>query len=142
MVRAIAAKLIRLGARSTGVATDQPARILIVDDEGQIQALLERLREKGYDVVAGGGGAAGLEAVLTARDPYDLVVTNNCIPRMAGEELVARIRPARPGLPILHLDDGSDPPDLDLPADVPNIAKPFSIESLVSRIGEMLPPRA
>jgi DNA-binding response OmpR family regulator len=70
------------------MATVRPARILIVDDQDQIRALLERgLREKGYDVVALGDGAAGLEAVLTAQDPYDLVVTNNCMPRMEGEEL-------------------------------------------------------
>jgi DNA-binding response OmpR family regulator len=122
------------------VATDQPARILIVDDEGPIRALVERaLREEGYDVVAVGDGVAGLDAVLTAVDPYDLVITNNCMPRMEGNELIARIRAARPGLPILHLDDGSDPPDLHLPADIPNITKPFSMETLVSQIEEMLP---
>jgi DNA-binding response OmpR family regulator len=122
------------------VATDQPARILIVDDEVPIRALVERaLREEGYDVVAVGDGVAGLDAVLTAVDPYDLVITNNCMPRMEGNELIARIRAARPGLPILHLDDGSDPPDLHLPADIPNITKPFSMETLVSQIEEMLP---
>jgi len=57
---------------------------------------------------------------------------------MDGTELVARIRAARPGLPIVHMDDMSGPPDLALPADVPNITKPFPMESLVSRIEEML----
>jgi len=114
-------------------------RILIVDDEAPIRALLSRaLREKGYDVVALNGGATGLEAVLTAADSYDLVVTNNCMPGMDGEELVARVRAARPGLPIVHMDDMSGGPDLDLPADVPNFTKPFLLESLVSRIEEML----
>ena len=121
--------------------TGRSPRILIVDDEASIRALLSRaLREKGYDVVALNDGASGLEAVLTATDSYDLVVTNNCMPGMDGRELVARIRAARPGLPIVHLDDMSGPPDLDLPADVPNVTKPFPIESLVSRVEEMLPP--
>jgi DNA-binding response OmpR family regulator len=116
-----------------------PPRILIVDDEAPIRALLSRaLREKGYDVVALNDGAAGLEAVLTATDPYDLVVTNNCMPGIDGEELVARLRAARPGLPIVHLDDSSGGPDQHLPADVPNITKPFPVERLLSRIEEML----
>jgi DNA-binding response OmpR family regulator len=118
---------------------DRPPRILIVDDEGQIRALLTRaLLENGYEVVAVGDGAAGLEAVLTATDPYDLVVTNNCMPGMEGEELIARIRQTCPNLPILHLDDMSGPHQLKLPADVPNVTKPFRIETLVSRIEQML----
>jgi DNA-binding response OmpR family regulator len=123
------------------MATVQPARILIVDDEDQIRSLLTRaLRERGYDVVAVNDGAAGLEAVLTATDPYDLVVTNNCMPRMTGEELVARIRKARPGLRILHLDDLSGPPERTLPPDVPNLTKPFSVDTLVTRIEQLLLP--
>lgn len=59
--------------------------------------------------------------------------------RREGEELVARIRAARPGLPIVHLDDASTPHELDLPADVPNITKRFTMESSVSRIAKMLP---
>jgi DNA-binding response OmpR family regulator len=121
------------------MATVRPARILIVDDEDQIRALLERaLREKGYEIVAVGDGAAGLEAVLTAQEPYDLVVTNNCMPGMEGEELIARIREARPSLPMLHLDDMSGPHQLKLPPDVPNVTKPFSLDTLVSRIEELL----
>jgi DNA-binding response OmpR family regulator len=121
------------------MATVRPARILIVDDEDQIRALLTRaLLANGYDVVAVSDGAAGLEAVLTAQEPYDLVVTNNCMPRMEGEEMITRIRETCPNLPILHLDDMSGSHDLSLPPDVPNITKPFHIERLVSRIEQML----
>jgi DNA-binding response OmpR family regulator len=119
--------------------TARTPRILIVDDEDQIRFLLVRaLREKGYEVVAVSDGAAGLEAVLTATDPYDLVVTNNCMPRMEGEELIARIREARPSLPMLHLDDMSGPHQLKLPPDVPNITKPFNLDALVSLVEELL----
>jgi DNA-binding response OmpR family regulator len=121
------------------MATARAARILIVDDEDQIRALLIRaLGERGYEVVAVNDGQAGLEAVLTATDPYDLVVTNNCMPRMEGEELIRRIREARPRLPVLHLDDMSGSPDRTLPPNVPNITKPFEVETLVSRIEQML----
>ena len=123
--------------------TDHRRRILVVDDEEGIRALLERaLRERGHDVVAVNNGEVALEAVRTAETPYDLVITNNCMPGMEGQELVGRIRAAYPGLAIVHLDDVSGPPDLVLPADVPNITKPFPMTSLVSRIEEMLPSRA
>ena len=125
------------------MATNHGCRILVVDDEAAIRGLLDRaLRERGHEVVAVNNGQAALEAVLTAETPYDLVITNNCMPGMEGQELIARIRAARPGLAIVHLDDMSGPPDLDLPADVPNITKPFPMTSLVTRIEEMLPSRA
>jgi CheY-like chemotaxis protein len=89
----------------------RPPRILIVDDEATIRSLLTRiLREGGYDVIAVTDGAAGLEAVRTATEPYDLVITNNCMPGMEGEDLIAKVRAASPGLPILHLDDRSSSP--------------------------------
>ena len=88
--------------------------------------------------MAVGDGAAGLEAVLTAHEPYDLVVTNNCMPGMEGEELIARLREAQPRLPILHLDDGSTPHAIALPADVPNLAKPFSYDTLVEQVEQLL----
>jgi DNA-binding response OmpR family regulator len=71
-------------------------------------------------------------AVLTAEAPYDLVVTNNCMPRMEGEELIARIREARPDLPMLHLDDVSGSHQPLLSPDVPNLTKPFNMDTLVS----------
>jgi two-component system, cell cycle response regulator CpdR len=122
--------------------TDRRARILVVDDEAGIRGLLERaLRERGHDVIAVSNGQVALEAVLTADTPYDLVITNNSMPGMEGQELVARLRAARPGLPIVHLDDMSGSPHVELPADVPNITKPFPMTSLVTRIEEMLPSR-
>jgi DNA-binding response OmpR family regulator len=57
---------------------------------------------------------------------------------MDGEELIARIREACPNLPILHLDDMSGAHDLILPPDVPNLTKPFNLETLVSRIEKLL----
>jgi DNA-binding response OmpR family regulator len=122
--------------------TDGRSRILVVDDEGAIRRLLERaLGERGHDVVAVSDGHTALEAVLTAESPYDLVITNNRMPGMEGQELITRLRAARPSLPIMHLDDMSGSPDVELPADIPNITKPFPMTSLVTRIEEMLPSR-
>lgn len=49
------------------------------------------VREAGHDAVVTGVGLAALNAALTAEQPYDLVITNNCMPRMGGAELIARL---------------------------------------------------
>jgi len=63
------------------------------------------------------------------------------MPGMEGQELIARLRAARPSLAIVRLDDMSGPPDVELPADIPNLTKPFPMTSLVTRIEELLPSR-
>ena len=115
-------------------------RILVVDDEESIRRLLVRvLHAGGYEAAGIKDGLAGLEAALTAVDPYDLVITNNHMPHLGGAELVARLRDVAPHLPILHLDDLSRSEAPDLPPDVPNLFKPFSIEALLEQVGRLLP---
>ena len=122
------------------MATARPRRILVVDDEESIRRLLVRiLRAEGYDAVAINDGLAGLDAALTAADPYDLVITNNHMPHLGGAELVAQLRDVAPHLPILHLDDLSQSEAADLPPDVPNLFKPFSVETLLEHVGRLLP---
>jgi two-component system cell cycle sensor histidine kinase/response regulator CckA len=119
--------------------TPGAARILVVDDDDAVRTVVSRaLREEGYDVVAVGDGVAALDAVRTADLPYDLVVSNNHMPRMGGTELVAQLRRSHPQLPILHLDDLSRSHQAELPADVPNLAKPFSLETLVAGVERLL----
>jgi DNA-binding response OmpR family regulator len=117
-------------------------RILVVDDEPAIRSLLVRaLSDEGYQAVALNDGLAGLDAALTADDPYDLVITNNCMPGLGGAELVAQLRAARPSLPIIHLDDSSRPGTAELPQDVPNLYKPFHLDTILDRVQKLLRSR-
>jgi len=122
--------------------TAMPARIgriLVVDDDPAIRAILTRaLAEEGYDVVAMNDGQAGLDAVTTADTPFDLVVTNNCMPRLSGAEMVTQLRRQFPDLPILHLDDSSRPVRFPLPGDVPNLPKPFTLDRFLAEVGRLL----
>ena len=69
-----------------------PHCILVVDDEPDIRKLLGRvLRQVGYEVIAMNDGLAGLEAATGAEVAYDLVITNNCMTRLSGAKMVARI---------------------------------------------------
>ena len=115
------------------------AHVLLVEDDESIRYYVARVvREAGHEVVATGDGLAGLNAVLTAEKPYDLVITNNCMPRMGGAELIARLRQAYPTIPILHLDDLSRTDAPALPSDVPNLHKPFRAEPLLEAVEQLL----
>jgi DNA-binding response OmpR family regulator len=116
------------------------SRILIVDDEPMVRALIARaLTDEGYDVVAVANGRAALEAARRSQAGFDLIVTNNYMPGLSGAELIARVREDFPDLPILHVDDitrlGRIPP---LPSDIPTIYKPFSVAELRAAVSNLL----
>jgi CheY-like chemotaxis protein len=118
--------------------TPMAARILVVDDEPTVRALITRaLTDEGYEVVAVANGRAALDAARGAE--FDMIVTNNYMPGLSGPELIARVRQDFPNLPILHVDDVSRRGRVgQLPADVPTIYKPFSIASLTEAVRKLL----
>ena len=114
--------------------TDRPSRILVVDAEPAVRALIVRaLEEAGYEVVAVGDGEAGLTAAKTAGISFDLVLTNSYMPHMSGEQLIGHLRRLFPHLPILHLDDLARPIGPHAEA-VPTLRKPFSIGALLESV--------
>jgi CheY-like chemotaxis protein len=119
---------------------DMASRILVVDDEPMVRALIGRaLTDEGYEVVAVANGRAALEEARRSKAGFDLIITNNYMPGLNGAELVARVRQDFPNLPILHVDDitrrGRIPP---LPSDIPTIYKPFSIAALKAAVLDLL----
>jgi two-component system, cell cycle response regulator CpdR len=119
------------------------ARILVVDDEPMVRALIARaLSDDGYEVVAVANGRAALDAARGAEARFELIITNNYMPGLSGAELIARVRSDFPDLPILHVDDvtrrGRIPP---LPSDIPTIYKPFSIGALRAAVKDLLDRR-
>jgi CheY-like chemotaxis protein len=115
-------------------------RILVVDDEPMVRALITRaLTDDGFEVVAVANGQAALDAARRAQVGFDLIITNNYMPGLTGPELVSKVREDFPDLPILHVDDvtrrGRMP---QLPSDVPTIYKPFSIVGLLAAVWDLL----
>jgi two-component system OmpR family response regulator len=114
-------------------------RILIVDDDPQIRAVLEIALERGgYQVIVARDGAAGLRMAL--RDAPDLVVLDVGLPEMDGLEVCRRIR-AVSEVPVLFLTAREDEIDrilgLELGAD-DYVTKPFSPRELLARIKAIL----
>ena|SRR5690349_11783706 len=115
-------------------------RILVVDDEPMVRALITRiLSDEGYEVVAVANGRAALDAARLAQAPFDMIVTNNYMPGLSGAELISQVRKDFPNLPILHIDDlGRRQRVAELPGNVPTIYKPFSIAALRDAVRSLL----
>ena len=77
-------------------------RIILVDDEKALvdmeQEILERL---GYRVNPFTNGLEALEAFTADPDRYDLVITDQTMPKITGLDLAQELLKVRPGLPII-----------------------------------------
>ena len=118
----------------------QKMHILVVEDEPAIQTgLVDVLVFHGYNVQATGDGKAGLDLALTGK--FDLVLLDIMLPSMNGFDVCNAIRQADRDQPVIMLTAKISDEDiiqgLRLGAD-DYVAKPFSIEQLVLRIGAVL----
>jgi DNA-binding response OmpR family regulator len=127
------------GALPTRSQTNIP-RILVVEDDISIRQLISTaLRDSGYRVDVAEDGAAGWEA-LQARC-YDLLITDNTMPKVSGVELVKMLRSARMTLPVV-MASGTPPAEalngdssLQLAA---TLLKPFTMDELLGTVEKVL----
>lgn len=120
----------------------EPHRILVVDDEPDITALVAyHLAKEGYRVTTAGTGADALRSAREERP--DLVVLDLMLPGHSGFEVLAELRrrDETRDVGVLLLTARKDEPDrikgLSLGAD-DYLAKPFSPKELVLRVGAIL----
>jgi DNA-binding response OmpR family regulator len=77
-----------------------PRHILVVEDDTLLRQLNTGvLLRSGYEVDAAADGAAAWQALNT--DSYDLMVTDNNMPKVSGVELLKKVRAARMVLPVI-----------------------------------------
>jgi CheY-like chemotaxis protein len=80
--------------------TNPPPHILVVDDDSDVRQLsLDVLAAEGYEVDGVKDGADGWEALQTY--DYDLIITDNQMPRMTGVEMLEKLRSAHMSLPVI-----------------------------------------
>jgi len=76
--------------------------ILLVDDEedvlGMMHLMLERL---GYQVISTLNSVKALETFQKASKTFDLVITDQTMPKMTGMELIRELRLIQPDIPII-----------------------------------------
>lgn len=115
------------------------ARILIVDDDGELCHLLSRqLAGEGFEVATAPDGPSGLRAALDGS--ADVVVLDVMLPGMDGFEFLRRLRAAS-SVPVLMLTARGEDVDrivgLELGAD-DYLPKPFNPRELVARLRAIL----
>ncbi len=70
---------------------ERGARVLVVDDQPEVRALLRDILEaEGYQVHEAADGAAGLSQLATVQP--DLVILDHMMPNLTGLEVLRRIR--------------------------------------------------
>ncbi|MDA1000159.1 MAG: PAS domain S-box protein [bacterium] len=113
-------------------------RILLVEDEEEVAGVAKRMLENlGYRVSVKHNGADALEAFRAAPESFDLLVTDETMPRMTGSRLAAEIAHMRPDFPVI-LTTGFSSLDQIANEELPNIReivmKPFAPRELGAAI--------
>lgn len=114
--------------------------VLLVEDEPGIVDFVERgLAAEGFAVVAASDGVEGQRRALS--EGFDLVLLDLMLPGMGGLEVLAKLREAKPELPVIVLTARGEIEDrvtgLDAGA-VDYLVKPFSLAELSARVRAQL----
>ncbi|MGP3958153.1 response regulator transcription factor [Nonomuraea sp. 3N208] len=120
--------------------TTSTINILVVDGEPPLTELLSMvMRQESWDVRSAHNGGEAIRAARGFRP--DAIVLDVMLPDMDGIELLPRLRAVLPGVPILFLAARDSAKDrlIGLRAGADDyVAKPFSLEEIVSRLRGLL----
>ncbi|GJD81894.1 hypothetical protein GCM10007886_47560 [Methylobacterium gregans] len=130
------------GAAEAEVAEDadiplasRPARVLVVDDDPEVRHVTASfVRRFGYRETEAESGAAAV--AILEREAFDLVVADLAMPGMSGVDLANLVRSRWPDLPVLILTGHADA--IEIPEDLPVLAKPFQSAELARRLSALL----
>lgn len=120
-------------------------RILVAEDEAEIRYFLrEVLGQLGAEVVPAvdGEDAWNMWALL---GPFDLLLTDQRMPRLTGMELVQRVRKDRPGFPVVVMSGYGMEEFAGALSEDPRLrylGKPFMLPVLLEVIGNMVGAQA
>jgi len=118
--------------------------ILVVEDDPAVRELVcEILRDLDYEVMEAVDGPSGL-AVLNSPARIDLLVTDVGLPGLNGRQLADAARATRPGLKVLFMTGYAEAAARGngfLDTGMEMITKPFTLESMASRIRSIVAAR-
>jgi len=123
---------------------NQPKRILVVDDDACIlQISASALLAEGYLVDTAEDGEHGWNALSSFQSSnpqgYDLLITDNNMPRLSGIELIKKVRSVFADLPVI-LASGTVPPNLENLNLAAVMHKPFFPSALIQAAQAILQP--
>ena len=84
-------------------------RILIVDDEELlVRVNKRRLEYAGYTVTATTNSEEALEKIRAHPEQFDLLITDQTMPKMSGVELTREVHKIKPDMPVIMSTGHSD----------------------------------
>lgn len=120
--------------------TDRPCRILVVEDEPDIRKLnAETLTDLGYIVDTAGDGVMAWEALQ--HNSYDLLVTDNEMPRLSGAGLLEKLHHGRKFLPVIMATGTMPPAKLTHQpwfSLVTTLLKPYTLVEFITTVNDTL----
>ena len=122
----------------------QPGKetLLLVEDEAPVRDSVRRLLEwHGYKVIEARNGVDALHIYENSHTGIDLVLTDVIMPEMGGNELFERLRARNPSVRVLFMSGYADklpPGNGALSAGAGFVEKPFTVETLIRRLREVL----
>jgi DNA-binding response OmpR family regulator len=132
-----------------GGHSQEPARILVVDDEEQILGLISHvLQAAGYAVETRADGASAVEALSALNalnaQAFDLVITDLAMPGLSGEAVLRAAKALAPAIPVVIITARASEREeatLRLLGADEILLKPFQMGDLVSIVERLLGPR-
>ncbi|MCD6519203.1 MAG: PAS domain S-box protein [Anaerolineae bacterium] len=116
-------------------------RVLVVDDENAVRALLVRLLEReGESVLTASSGYEALE--LLKKERFDLLITDLGMPGISGRELIAQAQRLHPGLPVILTTGWGEtisPAQLRELNALALLSKPFTHQDLKEALSRLFP---
>jgi DNA-binding response OmpR family regulator len=122
-----------------------PRHIIVADeDRAAVAFIIQTLRGDGH-VVFHAYDALAASQLAMAVGQIDLVISNTKVEGADGVAVIARLRKARPEVPIIYLaNTGRSTPELErqLPAGVPILREPFTAEKIRAAVNALLDGKA
>ena len=116
--------------------------VLLVEDDPLVRDVAFRaLESAGYRVLESGNGHGALAMAHSCEDEIDLLITDVVMPLMGGRELAQELSALHPKTSILYMSGYTDDAVVRhgiMDKDIEYLQKPFTPESLVRRVGEVL----
>ncbi|MEP6694184.1 MAG: EAL domain-containing protein, partial [Chloroflexota bacterium] len=111
--------------------------VLVVDDEPLLGIATHRiLSRQGFNVLNASSGSEAIRICSQEPGAIDLVVADIFLTDWRGHELAGRLRKMQPDVKFLFV--SGDPMASDLVMGAPFLAKPFSNQQLIDRVGSVL----